>query len=280
MTQATDYYQLLGVAEDATAVVVKRAFRALAREHHPDRNPGDPTAEERFKLIQRAYHVLSDPYRRQAYDVARLQPLGALDASLWSEPRTSGPRPTFDPLTSLFFGDAPPATERGADAEAQVRLTFDQALRGGRTEVRLADGSTVSLAVPQGVRSGVKVRVRGRGLSGPNGHRGDLYVTFRVEPTDRFRREGDNLHVVETVSAIEAVLGTTRSITGAYGRSMRVHIPAGTQPGERLRLRGQGVETATRRGDLFVEVRVTVPRQLTDEQRAALEATARDVGLL
>ena len=96
----------------------------------------------------------------------------------------------------------------------------------------------------------------------------------------RFRREGDNLHVIETVSALEAILGTTRSITNAYGQTMKVHIPPGTQPGERLRLRGQGVETATRRGDLFVEVQVTVPRSLTDAQREALAACARDSGLI
>ncbi len=275
MSEVTDYYALLGLTEAATPGEVKRAYRTVARACHPDRNPGDAEAEERFKDVQRAYHVLSSPERRRAYD--QHQAWGGLDATPHRERPAGG---SFDPLVSLFFGDAPATGTRGADAEAQVRLSFDQALRGGRTEVRLTNGETVPLTVPKGVRSGLKVRVRECGHRGPTGQRGDLYVTFRVDATDQFRREGDNLHVVETVSAIEALLGTTRSITNAYGQTMKVQIPPGTQPGERLRLRGQGVETASRRGDLFVEVRVTVPRSLTDSQREVLAETARQLGLL
>ena len=275
MAEVTDYYHLLGVPASASADAIKRAYRVHARACHPDHHPGDPDAEERFKSVQRAYHVLSDPRRREAYDVARVASFGEFG---WTPSRRPFASEGFDPLASLFFGDDSPA--HGADAEAQVRLTFDQALRGGKTEVRLADGTTVPLTVPQGVRSGLKVRVRERGTAGAGGQRGDLYVTFRVEPSARFRREGDNLHVVETVSAFEAVLGTTRSITSAYGQSLKVQIPPGTQPGERLRLRGQGVQTPTRRGDLFVEVQVTVPRSLSDRQRAALAEAARSVGLL
>ena len=137
--------------------------------------------------------------------------------------------------------------------------------------------------IPRGVRTGVKIRVSGRGQAAPGGASGgapgDLLVTLRVDVSPRFRREGDHLHVVETVSAIEAILGTARSITNAYGQTIRVAIPAGTQPGERLRLRGQGVATDKRTGDLFVEVNVMVPRELTAGQRAELEATAQRIGL-
>lgn len=278
MSEVTDYYQLLDVPEGASAAAIKRAYRARARDSHPDRHPGDPEAEERFKLLQRAYHVLSDASRRQAYDMARRLSFG--DDSAWTAPRSFADGRGFDPLSSLFFGDQPPTSGRGADAEAQVRLTFDQALRGGATDVRLGNGESVRLTIPKGVRSGLKVRVKGRGQQGRNGHRGDLYVTFRVEPSDRYRREGENLHVVETISAIEAIVGTTRSITSAYGQTIKAYIPPGTQPGERLRLRGQGVETVARRGDLFVEVQVTVPRSLTDDQREALAEAARQIGLL
>ena len=286
MAEVTDYYLLLGVPETASPEAIKRAYRTLARDSHPDRNPHDPEAEERFKTVQRAYYVLSDAARRVAYDQARLSPFGGLGGGLDGRVRPSAGRSSafgpdgYDPLLSLFFGDEPGTSDRGTDIEAQVKLTFDQALRGGKTEVRLVDGETVRLSVPKGVRSGLKVRVRGRGRTNPSGHRGDLYVTFRVDPVARFRREGDNLHVVEIVSAVEAMLGTTRTITNAYGQAVKVQIPPGTQPGERLRLRGQGVETSTRRGDLFVEVQVTVPRSLTDEQREALEEAARRVGLL
>ncbi len=287
MAETTDYYQLLGVDETASAEAIKRAYRKLARASHPDRNPGDVESEERFKLLQIAYSVLSHPERRRAYDVSRHDPFGlggGFDGVLRPNVgrgsafnRSEG----FDPLFSFFFGDETAArAERGADVEAHVRLTFDQALRGGKTDVHLSDGDPIRLTVPKGVRSGLKVRVRGHGRPGSTGERGDLFVTFRVDPSPRFRREGDNLHVVETVSAIEAVVGTTRSITNAYGQTIKVHIPPGTQPGERLRLRGQGVVTKQRTGDLFVEVQVTVPRELSDEQRKTLADTARRLGLL
>ena len=282
MAEVTDYYELLGVPETASLDAIKKAFRARARTSHPDHNPGDKSAEDRFKSVQRAYHVLSDARLREAYDQARALSFAGSRPWLGDDRPPAGYRASddFDPLASLFFGDARNVPTHGADAEAQVRLTFDQSLRGGTTEVQLTNGETARLTVPKGVRSGLKVRVKGRGQAGPSGHRGDLYVTFRVDPSVRYRREGDNLHVVETVSAIEAIVGTRRSITSAYGHTIKVHIPPGTQPGERLRLRGQGVETTTRRGDLFVEVHVTVPRQLTDEQREALSEAATRAGLL
>jgi DnaJ-class molecular chaperone len=279
MTEATDYYVLLGVPEGAGPEVIKRAYRALAREWHPDCNPGDAAAEERFKQVQAAYQVLSDPGLRRAYDRARRRQAWAQDVHV----RAGHASPFrgadgLDPLAAFFFGDDGPAVS--LDVETQVRLTFDQALRGGRTEIQSGAGGPVPLTIPQGVRSGLKVRLPDRGRAGPDGRRGDLYVTFRVDPSPRFRREGDNLHVVETVSALEAIVGTTRQITNAYGQTVKVHIPPGTQPGERLRLRGQGVATRKRTGDLFVEVHVTVPRQLSDAQRRALEQTARSLGLL
>lgn len=257
MTQGTDYYSLLEVSERASAEAVKQAYRRLARRCHPDHNGGDDEAEERFKALQEAYAVLSDPDQRRIYDLRRLDPFARLAGN------------------ASFDGRA----GRPGDVEAQVRLTFDQALRGGTTEVRVPGGETVRIGVPVGVRSGLKVRVRGRGRE-VGGEPGDLYVTFRVDPNSRFRREGENLHLVETISAIEAIVGTVRSITNAYGQTVKVHIPPGTQPGERLRLRGQGVATGRRTGDLFVEIQVTVPRSLTSEQREALEAAARRVGLL
>ena len=308
MAEVTDYYQTLEVDENATPDAIKKAYRKLARAYHPDRNPGDPAAEERFKGVQEAYETLSDPARRRAYDRERRygpsrgrrgdggNPFGAGGPFGGFEARgargaagfhTEGARTEgfsgadgFDPLFSFFFSDDARTTAPPSDVETELKLTFDQALRGGRTEVRLPDGETVRLAIPRGVRSGLKVRVRGHGETGATGDRGDLYVTFRVAPSPRFRREGDNLHLAETVSAVEAMLGTTRQITNAYGQTVKVHIPAGTQPGERLRLRGQGVATEQKTGDLFVEIQVVVPRELTDAQREALETTAREIGLL
>ena len=294
MVEATDYYHTLELDASAPADAVKQAYRRLALACHPDHHPGDAVAEERFKCLQSAYEVLVDPARRAAYDRTRRTPFGR--SSLFDAPgrHEAGPRGVLD----FFFNTEAPA--RGSDVEAQLQLTFDQALRGGTTDLPVHSGEAVRLVVPRGVRSGVRIRVSGRGApahgglahnglahgglahggAGPGGTPGDLYVTLRVDASPRFRREGDHLHLVETVSALEAILGTARSITNAYGQTIRVAIPAGTQPGERLRLRGQGVATDKRTGDLFVEVSVTVPRALSDAQRAELERAARAAGLL
>ena len=273
MTEATDYYRVLGVPDTADAAAIKHAYRDLAHRHHPDRNGG--AAADAFVAVQEAYMVLSDPDARRAYDRARNAAFVALDAGRYDGAFVDG----FEDFTRLRDrGFAPPAPT--ADIETQVQLTFSQALRGGRTEVRLASGEPVRLTIPKGIRSGVKVRVRGYGRPGADGERGDLYVTFRIDRDERFRREGDNLHVVERVSALEAMLGTTRSITNAYGQTIKVPIAPGTQPGERLRLRGQGIATPKRTGDLFVEVHVTVPRSLTEAQRDELGAFARELGIL
>ena len=283
MPDPSNYYAVLQVREDATGAEIKRAYRALAQTAHPDcAGGGDP---QQFRQIAAAYEVLGDPARRRRYDALRRDPLAAhLDPDAQANGSTRSAR-SAEPFESLFTDLFQRGASRNApplDVEAQVRLSFDQALQGGKTEVRLPNGTFVRLSVPRGVRSQARARVRGYGHSHPDRpeQRGDLYVTFRVDQSPRFRREGDHLHVFETVTAAEAITGTMRSIQNAYGRTIRIQIPPGTQPGERLRLRGQGVETEGEAGDLFVEVRVTVPRHLTPRQHQKLEACFRDLGLL
>ena len=266
MTQATDYYRVLDVDDSASAEAIKHAYRRLARTCHPDHHPGDAVAEEQFKSLQSAYEVLVDASRRAAYDRSRRRPFG----------QTPEARAARSDVFSFFFDDPAPRQVRGQDVEAQLQLTFDQALRGGTTDLPVHSGDPVRLVIPRGVRSGVKIRVSGRGQTAPGGTPGDLYVTLRVDASPRFRREGDHLHIVETISAVEAMLGTSRSITNPYGQTIKVTIPAGTQPGERLRLRGQGVATPKRTGDLFVEVHVMVPRRA--DGRAARRARAHRAG--
>ena len=258
MAEITDHYRTLDVAENASAAEIKRAYRGLVRACHPDRNVGDVEMLSRFRAVQEAYEVLSDPAARLAYDRKRL-----------------------DPLALYGFGRS--GSGHGSSAsgtEVEVRLTFAQSLQGGETSASLPGGETVKVPVPRGIRSGVKVRFKGRGARGAGGEAGDLYVLFRVSPSPRFRREGNDLHIVEPVSVMDAVLGTSRVITNAYGQKVTLTIPPGTQPGERLRLRGQGVTTATKQGDLYVEVRVTIPRALTEEQRAELADCVQRVGLI
>src|SRR5690606_7700092 len=231
MAEITDYYQVLEVDEGASAEEVKKAYRRLARTYHPDRNPDDPEAEERFKAVQEAYEVLSDPQKRKAYDRARRNPFAGYGPGYGgfggAGPGPNGGRVEFVDLEALFGGsgggfageaggfgsffsqvfEEPRARRpaRGRDVATTVRPSFAPALRGGKTELRLGDGEPLRLTIPKGVRAGFKVRVRGRGRPAPGGRGepGDLYVTFRVEPSPRFRREADNLHVTETISAME-----------------------------------------------------------------------------
>jgi molecular chaperone DnaJ/curved DNA-binding protein len=146
--------------------------------------------------------------------------------------------------------------------------------------VELPTGESVRLKIPQGVRDGTKIRLRGRGQAGPTGQRGDLYVIFEVGDHPRFRRKGDDIHLTESVGVFEAMFGTERRIPTPYGKRIKVTIPEGTQPGEKLRLRGQGVTTDDGQGDLYVEVDVDIPSDLSDTQRDTLREAAEDAGLL
>lgn len=269
-----DYYSILGVEEAADQDALKRVYRTLARLHHPDCNPGDEKAAERFKRIQEAYTVLSNPERRRTYDAERRY---ASSGDVEIAGGDGMPEGVGD-----FFEEWLKERQQPTHTQRHVTLSFEQALRGGHIQVKDASGAPRRVTIPRGCRDGLTVRLRGpaEASSHGNGHAGDLYVTFRVKPDRRFRREGNHLHVLERISAVEAMLGTTRSITNAYGRTIRVPIPAGTQPGERLRLRGQGVATSREAGDLFVEIEMEVPRELSEEQRAHLRQAAESLGLL
>ena len=256
MTERTDYYQLLGLSEDAPAEAIKQAYRSSVRACHPDRRPDDPAAAERFKGVTEAYEVLSDPARRQQYDLLR--------------------RPPFDTFGQFPIASAFSDPPKHPPVALRIRLSFEQALRGGKATVQLPDGRTAHIPVPKGIRDGATARLKGKTHNGA----APLHVSFRVAPGKRFRRDGDDLHIVETISVFSALLGTTRTVTDAYGRDVPVDIPPGTQPGDQFRISGHGVETLQHTGDLVVEVAVTVPRDLSDEQRERLRAAADDAGLL
>jgi len=309
MPQTKDYYDILGVDEDAGQSEIKKAYRSLARKHHPDRNPDDDRAEERFKEIQEAYSVLSDEEQRRQYDQRRKfgRGFGANGGFRPGQTGQGGREVRFergnlddmfggggglgDVFESFFSGQQRSRPQdpfqqqrrqqaaRGQDIETSLRLSFDEALQGGRRQVRLPNGETVRLKVPKGVRDGYKVRLRGRGQAGPRGQAGDLYVTFRVGEHPRFRRKGDDIYLTERVSAFDAILGCTRRIPTPYGQKIKLNIPAGTQPGEKLRLKGQGVQMEEGNGDLYVEIDVHIPENLTDAQREALRTTADEAGL-
>ena len=320
MPQTKDYYDILGVEEDASKKEIKKAYRDLARKHHPDRNPDDEDAEQRFKKIQEAYSVLSDEEKRQQYDAhRRYGGAGGFNGGqgAWGRGGGGGPEIRFeqggagglgDIFESFFgggggrssfeqqqspFGQQPRGQQRqrgqrrrqqhapgGQDVETTMRVSFHDALHGGRKTVRIPGGESIRLKIPQGVRNGTKIRLRGKGQPGPTGQRGDLYVTFKVGDHPRFDRKGDDIYLTETVNLFEALFGTERRIPTPYGQHVKVTIPEGTQPGEKLRLRGQGVKTDDGPGDLYVEIDVHIPETLTSSQRETLREAAEEVGLL
>ena len=317
MPQTQDYYDILGVDEDASADEIKKAYRQLAREYHPDRNPDKPNAEEKFKEVQEAYSVLSDADKRREYDARRQSPFGGQGFGGFDPGQQRGGQRTYrspdgfnvrfeqggdafdeggfggigDIFDSFFggrtetrdpFGNQPGQQRQrtgSRDVETTLRIPFDQALRGGKTKVTLPDGEKVRIDIPQGVRSGFKIRLRGRGEPDARGNRGDLYVTFDVKEHPRFDRKGDNIYLTETISALDALLGTARQIPTPYGQRIKLDIPPGTQPGEKLRLRGQGVKTDSGQGDLYVEIDVSVP-DLSSAQRKTLRAAAEKANLI
>ncbi len=316
MPQTEDLYDVLGVDEDASQEEIKKTYRTLARKHHPDRNPDDPNAEEKFKEIQKAYSVLSDEEKREQYDAQRRfgggGGLGGSGRGAWGRSAGGGPEVRFeqggfddafggrggglgDIFENFFGGEArtqrqspfeggrqqQQARKGGQDLETTLRLSFQEALEGGRKRVELPSGESIRLKIPKGVRDGFKIRLRGRGQRSrrPSGSRGDLYVTFEVSDHPHFDRTGDDIHRTETIDMFEAVFGTEIRVPTPYGQNLKLSVPAGTQPGEKLRLKGQGVRTNDGSGDLYVEVDVRIPENLSPKQRAVLREAAQDAHL-
>lgn len=303
---AKNLYEILGVVRDADADTLRKAYRKLARQYHPDVNPGDTAAEERFKEISQAYSVLSDSERRGQYDEfgdAALE--GGFDADAARRARESfGARfgaggggsfehPagdfSFGNLDDLFggafsgFGGATARPARGHDLHASITLDFLDAVRGSEQRVSLArpgDGGastqeTLSVRTPPGVRDGGRIRLAGKGGTIPGGPPGDLYLDVHVRPHPVFRRDDRNILIDVPISFREAALGAQIEIPTLNGRAT-VTVPGGTQGGGKLRLRGKGV-TGPRGGapgDLIVTVQIQVPRELDEEGRSAVEALA------
>lgn len=289
-----DYYRTLGVSPDASPTDVTKAYRALARQLHPDRNPDDGTAEERFKEVSAAYDVVGDADKRKQYDeIRRLAagggPFSATGPGGSHSFQFSGADGLGDLLANLFgghgahgdpFGPAGGAQrpQRGADLQAQLTLPFAEALDGTTTAVTLGDrrrSEQIKVRIPPGVIDGQRIRLRGKGGPGTaGGPPGDLYVIVRVGEHPLFGRDGDNLTLTVPVSFSEAALGARLEVPTYDGDPVRVRLPAGTQSGRTLRVRGRGVQVDGRTGDLLITVEVVVPKKLNAAQRRALEDLA------
>ena len=286
-----DYYEVLGVPRDADQDAIRRAYRRLAREYHPDLN-SDSDAEERFKELGEAYEVLSDTEKRQRYDR-----LGAR----WREAERETPEESFEEFftdegfgdgTGAVFGEdlfealfgtrAGPATGplRGRDHEALLELSLEDALAGGRRRLTL-DGRAVNANFPAGVREGQLIRLAGRGGEGRGGGPpGDLFLRVALKPHPRFRRRGDHdLDVDLPITPSEAALGATVDVQTPNGTA-RVRVPAGSSSGRRLRLRGRGLpKRGGGSGDLHAIVKIVVPKELSDRERELYEQLAESSSL-
>ncbi len=283
---ARDYYEVLGVPRNASQEELQAAYRRLSRSLHPDVNK-DPSAEERFKEVGEAYRVLSDPESRARYDGMRAGGAGpgrGFGGGPGPGGRGSGVFTTDDlggidleDLLGDLFGAGGPIP--GADQEAELVLTVEEAYAGGRRWVTLAgpEGSrNYEVSIPPGVVDGQRIRLAGEGGRGSGeAPAGDLYLVVRIAPHPRYRLKGRDLHVDLPVTPWEAALGATIPVD-TPGGEVKVRVPPGSSSGRRLRLRGQGMPNPRGSpGDLYAEVFVMVPRRLSARERELFEELSR-----
>jgi curved DNA-binding protein len=289
-----DYYKILGVDRKAGAEDIKRAYRKLAMQYHPDRNPGDKRAEERFKEINEAYQVLSDRQKRARYDqlgdsYSRWQRDGApgnFNWDQWSTRPGGAQQVDFDDLfgdgmfsdffRSIFGGMGAAAPGRRARTPAHVTqpvtITLREAYSGTTRQLQGRD-RRVEVKLPPGARSGTKVRVPGGGPPAPDGTSSDLYLVLDVAPDPLFERDGDDLRTQVNVDVFTAILGGEVQVDTLAGRVI-LTIPPATQPEQVFRINGRGMpglKNPQEKGDLYVRVKVQIPRQLTAQQKSLLE---------
>ena len=293
-----DYYKILGVERNASKDDIRKAYRKLAMQYHPDRNPNDKQAEERFKEINEAYQVLNDSKKRAHYDkfgndYANWQGRGAPGDFNWDQYGgfPGGVRVEYD---DLFGGDPGGFSDffrtlfgRGAEAagagtrtrtrqqpqgyQQDLEITLDEAFQG-TTRLLQTDGKQKQVRIPAGVRTGSKVRVAG---AGPNGL--DLYLIVNVKEDPRFERRGNDLHTAATVNVFTAILGGEADVETLSGK-IKLNVPAGTQPEQVFRLAGRGMpslKNKDEKGDLYVRLKVQIPKYLSEKQRELLDEASR-----
>ncbi len=284
-----DPYAVLGVARGASSADIRQAYRRLAKELHPDTRPGDAVSEERFKRVSAAFHLLSDPEKRRRFDRGEIDGDGnARRANGARARRRDGAEAAPDDLDSVFssfFGaDARrgPIRTKGEDVRYRLELDFVEAASGGRKRVVMGDGKALDLVVPEGVRTGAVLRLRGQGRPGAgSAPPGDALVEIEVLDHPIFERRGDDIWLELPISLAEAVQGgkvKAPTLTGGVALT----IPKGSNSGQTLRLRGKGVRGEKGRGDLLVRLMVTLPerhdaelQRFVSEWRAATDYDPR-----
>lgn len=288
-----DYYQTLGVSRSATQDEIRKAYKKLARQYHPDVKPDDAQAAEKFKQIQEAYDVLGDKEKRDKYDQfgAAWKHAGA-GAHHWAGDSGSGPIDMSDlfgggfDFQDLFSGgraraQARPRPSKGSDVTLEIQVSFHTAALGGKHDLQFrVDGrlENITVTIPAGIPDGKSIRLAGQGAKGLNGGpNGDLLVTVHVAPHPFFKREGNNLLFDLPLTPSEAALGTKLDVPTLDEGPVTLTVPPGTSSGTKLRLKGKGVISPKTklRGDQFATVKIVVPQQLTEEAKQHYENLAR-----
>jgi molecular chaperone DnaJ len=292
-----DFYAVLGVSKDVSEAELKKVYRKLAREFHPDSNPGNAQAESRFKEISEAHSVLSDPELRREYDQVRAMGSGARFTSggqaggfedvfggMFGAAGGGNQRPTYassggsfeDILGGMFGGGGGfRGPSKGADLTASTTLDFETAIKGDTIRLQAAGGKPINVKIPAGVSDGQKIKLRGKGeQSIDGGQAGDLILSVTVRRHPVFERDGLNLRVQVPVTFVEAVLGATIEVPTLGADPVKLRVAPGTPSGRILRVKGRGVSTDKGIGDLLAEVQVAVPSRLTEDAMRHLESFA------
>lgn len=290
-----DYYKVLGVDRKASEDEIRKAYRDLAKQYHPDKNPNNKQAEERFKEINEAYQVLSDSTKRQHYDrlgsdYSQWQRRGAPGDFNWDDyvrGSRGGTRVNVEDLEELFGGaggggfsdffrtifgrDVESARAQPQGYQQPLQITLEEAYKGTMRLIQ-GNGHQKQVRIPAGVRTGSRVRVAG---AGPNGM--DLYLIVDVTEDNRFERRNNDLHTTAIVDAFTAMLGGEAEVETLDGK-IKLNIPAGTQPEQVFRLAGRGmpaVNNKSQKGDLYVRLKIQIPKYLSPKQRELLDEASR-----
>jgi curved DNA-binding protein len=301
-----DYYKTLGINKNATTEEIKKAFRQMAKKYHPDKNPGNKASEEKFKEVTEANEVLSDPEKRKKYDMLganwkQYQSSGGANTNDWSNQFNSGDgrrsyefssdpgmfegTGSFSDFFESFFGGglgnksrsgSRTQARRGGDFESKLTVSLDEAYAGTEREFSI-DGRRLKVVITPGIESGKKLRLRNQGGEGVNGgDRGDLYLTIYIDKHPLYDRKGDDLYFNLEVDLYTAMLGGKKQLKTLDGKTINITIPKETDNDAVLRMKGLGMQKpGLSKGDLFVVIKVKIPKNLTSEEKSLFEKLAK-----
>lgn len=277
-----DFYKILGVSKGVSDAELKKVYRKLAKENHPDLHPGDSKAEARFKDISEAYDVLSDKKQREEYDAVRAMGGGAR----FQAGGPGGAGGFEDVFSNLFggggfqsagfpgfggFGGGGFGPQRGQDLTTTSTVDFIDSIKGTTLKIGIG-GESVSVKVPAGIQDGQKLKVAGKGQASPNGGpKGDLVVTVKVRNHPVFTRDGDNVRVTVPITIAEAILGATIQVPLLGEAPVKLKVAPGTPNGRALRVKGKGVQRPGKEGDLLATVEIAVPSHVNDKAKELIE---------